>query len=380
MSSGYEGSGSQSSDPEAWKNSDLFISIDEAQEKAECWLECLEEQIADAVSENLEQCAAATFQGSDDEIFQPFNWYVVFCCETLIPQRSVELWLSELADTTRETEVAAGRRIHKGAPLFNVGLALFAAGNFDKAVTFIAEAGREDEASGRGPADGVLIGANELSSKILVDPLCEWLASPSVWGNAYSHLTGIALSKLEYISVLDWASKRLTDALQVVVSLQRFAALQVIPDNAASRHLRMQAIGDLVLVVESSMRRWQSLAQGQLDQRIRAMLACNPAAAAAYEGTRRSFGAQFPGGIESVGALNWLIDDCLRAISSAGTRGERIGIACYLVVRLRNNLAHVIDDGLNLYSDTAKQLAVSAVVFSVIRVSRFAEEGTLPAL
>ncbi len=151
MSSGYEGSGSQSSDPEAWKNSDLFISIDEAQEKAECWLECLEEQIADAVSENLDQCAAATFHGSDDEIFQPFNWYVVFCCETLIPQRSVELWLSELADTTREAEVAAGRRIHKGAPLFNVGLALFAAGDFDKAVTFIAQAGQEDEASGAGP-------------------------------------------------------------------------------------------------------------------------------------------------------------------------------------------------------------------------------------
>ncbi len=379
MSNSYEGSGSQSADPEAWKNSESFTSVDEAQERVECWIECLEEQVAGLVAENLLMWSTGAFQGSDDDIFQPFNWYVVFCCDRLIPQRSVALWLGQLAQKTRETEVAAGRRIHKGAPIFNVGLAFFAAGDFERAVTFIAEAGIEDEASGRGPAHCVLVGANELSSKILVDPLCAWLASANVWGTAYGELTGIALSKSEYISVLDWASRRLTDALQIVVSLQRFAALQVIPDNTASRHLRMQALGDLVLVLESSMRRWQNQVQGQLDQRMCAMLAYNPAAAAAYESTRVRFSAQFPGQMENVTALNWLIDDCLRDDWGwHSRRANRHRVLSYC--QAKEQSAHVIDDALNLYNDTAKQLAVSAVVFSVIRVSKFAEEGTLPAL
>ena len=64
-----------------------------------------------------------------------------------------------------------GFRIHKGAPYFNVGLCYFLLGDFERAFQYIAEAGVEDEKSGRGPRELVPVGANSLSEQLLIRPL-----------------------------------------------------------------------------------------------------------------------------------------------------------------------------------------------------------------
>jgi len=107
----------------------------------------------------------------------------------------------------------------------------------------------------------------------------------------------------------------------------------------------VQALADLVLVVESTMRRWQVGVNQQLAGRMEHMLGVNAIARRAFDAAHHAFVAQYPNqpDREEAAAVNWAIDNCLGRFAAARTVAERAGISCYLTVRLRNSLSHVID-------------------------------------
>ena len=58
----------------------------------------------------------------------------------------------------------------------------------------------------------------------------------------------------------------------------------------------------------------------------------------------------------------------------------RIGTISFLVAKLRNNLMHSNDAGLNIYNDKDKLLQIVGFVMGTLKLSRFAQEETLGAL
>jgi len=357
----------------------------------ECLLQELEEAVAEEVQNALQARGEGTWDDDDDNIFHSFSMYVEYCWRRRISQRASALWLARLSPATAEAEqILQGRegqhaRIHKGSPYFNVGLSFFMSGDFDRAMVFIGEAGEEDQRSGRANAGQVLIGNNVLSERILIDPIALWLCAPNNWGSQYQAVTAGALDKAELQRVLTWASARLTDALQLIVSLQRLANTHVLPDNAAHRHLRMQVLSDLVVVVESTLRRWQGRLPGNphLHDRLVAMLPGGSGMERSFGQMHNDFVQRYPRkhqDREAAVALNWTIDECLGRIAASGSASERAGLASYLTVRLRNSLMHVMDEAINLYSDPEKFFRCACLVFSTVRLSMHGEQGSLGGL
>jgi hypothetical protein len=312
----------------------------------------IENYVAGEVEGALKENAEGTWPYDDDSIFHSFGLYAEFCWHRLIPQRASALWVTRLSQSTIAAERRRSERgiqparIHKGSPYFNVGLSMFMAGDFDHAMVLIAEAGEEDQRSGRADASQVLIGNNALSERILINPIANWICKPDTWGDRYQSVTARTFDKAELQRVLTWASARLTDALQLIVSLHRMAGTHVIADNAARRHLRIQALSDSVITVESTLRRWQTAMPGQqLHGRLLAMLRGCTGMERSFTQLHDDFSAHFPAADrETAAALNWTIDEALQRIEDARTTSARAGLACYLTYKLRNNLLHVMDD------------------------------------
>jgi hypothetical protein len=350
-------------------------------------IEAFEHGVDDAVKQNLHARANGNWREADDNIFAPFTWYTDFCWKRLVPERAIALWVTSLAEATAAAEAQLrGRndpnpRIHKGAPLYNVGLNMFMSGALDRALVFLGEAGAEDERSGRGPAGQILVGNNALSEQLLVNTVFAWISPPNVWGTDYQNSTGQVLVKQQFKDVVTWTATRLNDGIQLMLALHRLAGSQVIPDNAASRHLRVQAVADLVLVVESTLRRWQAPGIGQLHPRMTALLPAGSGARLSFDTLHNDFNNRYAGhDRETIPALNWAIDESLARFDRAATVSERAGIACYLTYKLRNNLMHVIDDSVNLYADRPKLVRAAGLVFCAIRISMHGEQGTLGAI
>jgi hypothetical protein len=175
----------------------------------------------------------------------------------------------------------------------------------------------------------------------------------------------------------------LEDGVQAVVALHRFLATERGPDNGALRHIRVQALTGLVLLIESCLRKWASGKPGeQLHDRMNAMAGLHEPCQTAFNDAHKRFCTRFPKtdpDRETHVGLNWAIKDCLGAYTAA-TRVQRAGISCYMTVRLRNSLMHIIEGKVDLYADKTKVLNLAAMMLAVIRLSRHGQEGTLKAL
>ena len=99
----------------------------------------------------------------------------------------------------------------------------------------------------------------------------------------------------------------------------------------------------------------------------------------AHQRFRKKFPSNAPNS-ETGKAVNWAIADCLRHYTKASTKATKCGVACYLVVRLRNSLMHVLDDSVSLYADKEVLLKVAGLAFAVLRLSKHGEEGLLAKL
>jgi hypothetical protein len=151
-------------------------------------------------------------------------------------------------------------------------------------------------------------------------------------------------------------------------------------------------LADLLLIVESSLRGWQTGAayQGkQLYARLQSMLSPGAVSKSAFGKCEAGYGTQFtvvpPATTpaltkETPAEVNWIIQDNVTRFTSAASIAERAGVSCHLIARLRNSLMHVIDSSISLYTDDAMFSKIAALILSVVRLSKSGDEGTIPAL
>lgn len=154
------------------------------------------------------------------------------------------------------------------------------------------------------------------------------------------------------------------------------------PENDVSKQLRVRAVADLVIAVESSIRRWQGVLPGQqLHGRLLTLLQSNAVAHSAFTNFDAAKGQSFPGPAgETTACINWVIEEALSRVQMLPSLSARIGTISFLVAKLRNNLMHSNDAGLNIYNDKDKLLQIVGFVMGTLKLSRFAQEETLGAL
>jgi len=364
------------------------IDVDAEVHSAVDVLDRLEAKIMSDFRRRIDARALGEWSESDDAIFLGHTHLCTVCWHNLIPQRAIRLWLMDMVDLVDEADrriaqSGTGQPIHRGAPLYNVGVCFFMAGDLDRALQYLSQAGVSDEAIGRGDANQVLLGDHPLSRQLLRRTVAAWVSV--CWGQSFQQATGHPLNEAEIDSLLRWLT--VPDAVQVVVSLHRLAGLQVGPENQASRHLRVQALADLVLVFESTLRKWQPSGLRELMDRVHtnpnALLRQNLASRAGFQTQWDRQNAEIQAGRlarNTTAALDWTVADSLAEFAAASTTATRAGIACYVTYQLRNSLMHVIDGSIALYSDQAKLMAAAGLVMAAIRISQHGAMNTLGGL
>lgn len=357
-------------------------------------LAAMEAWVVKTVKSNLLQRTQGSWSQADDDLFAPHTTYCVECWRTDIIQRPGILWETALAPEAEAADkVLMGRtppdRIHKGAPLVNSGFSCLVAGNLDRAMAVIAQAGEEEILRGNAGGSTLVIGDHVLTEKALIDPIDRQLTS-TVWPADFQAITNINLDKAELKRMLNWLSTKgggVAVALQALVGLRRFFDLRSYCTNDATKHLRVQNLADLVLVIESSMRAWQKGCEGlQLEGRMKKRISGLTNVSLAFQTTLGRFTSQFPKDPatnqahpdkETATGVNWAITDGLKAIDAAPDATSKAGAACYLAVRLRNSLMHVIDGSVDLYTDPVKLSRVTGIMLAAIRLSQRGEDGSL---
>jgi hypothetical protein len=296
----------------------------------------------------------------------------------------VRIWEDHIFPMVETAEVElrksnANARIHKGAPFFNVALCLFLSGDFHRAYQYFAEAGKEDELSGRGSRYLLLIGDNKLAERVIIDPLVQTIVLE--WATDYAAITGNVLNAGELKSVIAWLVQRAPDAVQTVIALHRFRQSKESLNNEVSRYQLVCSLTDLVLPVESSLRRWQTGVDGQLFHRMDEILKTNPPSCAKFNAFHNDFAQNWPWPqCETGTAVNWVVSQTFSRLKVQASVAERIGVAAYLVVRLRNSLMHVNEETLGIYKDPRLCMRVAGIAFAMLRISKHGNDKTLSSL
>ena len=156
-------------------------------------------------------------------------------------------------------------------------------GDFDNAYRFLAEAGVEDEKSGRGSRFKILLGDHGLSEQVLITPL-EGILFPR-WSASYVAVTSTNLDKPEFAALLGSLAARPTDAFQTMIALHRFRRSLFGFENEATQHIRVRAIAELIVVLESTLKRQFHPTDKMLSDLLEQLLQANPKALAAFKGS-----------------------------------------------------------------------------------------------
>jgi hypothetical protein len=290
----------------------------------------------------------------------------------------VLLWERLLAPETAATEKRLGKLIHKGAPLYNTGVCLFLLNDFDGAFQYFVDADEENKRLGPGGIE-MLIGKHALSEKILIAPLIRDIAPK--WAQDYKAVTGIDLNAGELTRMLEWLGKRTSDAFATVFALHRISRAYNRPKkNQASRLIVVRSIAELLVVLESAIRRIQGagIVGQQLGKRMPALIGVNPKIKGAYDDLLPT---KFPQGQgESAAALNAVVNEGVIRFGAAKSEAERAGIVCYIAYRLRNSLLHLNEEALDIYGNLDLAVRMSGWALAANRLARHREEGTLTAL
>lgn len=334
-------------------------------------LEAVEHQLVQNVRNRLDAHKADSPRTRDigDVIFAPHTTYVQWALQRqLVPaERPVQLWHRLLPEV--ETWESTHHPIHKGAPLFNIGLCHFVLGDFARASQYITEASEEDQRSGRG-ASTLVTGAS-LGRGVFRDPLFPWLASS--FSADYQAATGIPLDAGELDSLVEFLEGRQTDAMVFLSALHRLKAQMEPPDNIASGLQRVRALADLPIVLESNLQR-RNVGSGTLFGRCRALV--NGTDIRTSFDTRK---AQHPTRAwwETAANVSRAVTEEIAAFGAATTRADKAGIALYLSYRLRNALLHSLDGTLDLYSQSTPLTRVVGFALVSVRLSKFEAAGQL---
>ena len=339
---------------------------------------------------NLAARVLGKWTDDDDMLFAPHTGFVIECLRRRVPLLPVLAWKSEIeaAVVGCETELQKANpvaRLHKGAIYFNVGLCHLESGDIDSAFQMFAAAGTEDEKSGRGDWANVLIGYHALSEGLIIQKVIDWIAARSNWAALYEEVTDRVLDQAELKALIGWLASKHEDAIQFLHALHRFIHADEMPVNLAKAHIQARAMADIILVVESSMRRWQVGVHGQLHARMTSMLAVGSVARIAFDDALTRFNTQFPTkpphpDRETATGVNWAIDDHLTYYAATASRATRAGLVAYLALRLRNSFMHVIDGSISVYTDKPKLDELTGRMVAAVGLSMVGHSNTIPAV
>jgi len=316
---------------------------------------------------------------AEDDIFSPHTGIVI---EVLQADSNldvpVKLWKRRIAGLVSEAEKRIGGPIHKGAPYYNNALCLFHLGDFDRAYSYFSKAAAEDTRSRGTDPSRLFTGNHPLSPKVLIEPLFSTLV-PHFAAN-YAAVTGQTLDEAELKRLLSWLSVRLSDAMQVLMALHRIQRTLQEDDDSANRFIRVRAIGELHVAVESALRQ-HNIGSDQLFDRLHGALASNPNSLAAFDALHAWFiGTFLPAARETAPALNQLLAEADRRFAATPSAATRAGIAAYAVLRVRNSILHVNEEGLDIFKNRAAALTIVGLALATCRTVQHAEQGTLAAL
>lgn len=348
-------------------------------------LKKFETTVVQDVMQNLEQFVAGKWPKSHDDIFSAYTLYVQFANPHLLSLRAALLWEKVLSPMAFEAEAKLqatnpNAHLHKGSPLYNTATCYYVVGDFDRCYQFIAATGDEEERNSKGGLQRIVTGHHVLSRQILVDPLIKKLLPQ--WESDYCAITSKVLDEAELKSLFEWLFQRSSDAFHTIAALHRFVRLQTGPKNAATQHLLVRSIADVVLTIESTLRYWQHDCDDKLHNRMMAMFSTNAVDKTAFQTFQGAFNLKFTTEADrnTPIAVNWLINRAFAEVDATGSSVQRAGISAFLAVRLRNSLMHVLDDSLELYSDSLKLARIGGVLLAVLRLSKHGNEGTLNVL
>lgn len=290
--------------------------------------------------------------------------------------RPVLIWERVLRPAVVEAEARLGRPIHKGAPCYNTALCAFLMHDFDGAYQYLMDAYEEDLRLGGTGAFGLLIGRHALSQQFLIGPLLGNMGPR--WASDYKHATGCDLDADELTSLLEWLAQRPTDAFVTISELHRiWRVADRVPSNQASRFVAFRSLADLLVNLESAIRRVQGAAgSGQLFQRLSAILAAD----ARVRSTFDRLCAFNPGRGESAIAVNNGIAEAIRVLGSATNESERAGCVCYACYRLRNSLLHLNEQALDVYRNLDLGVRMAGLILAAYRIVRHCEESSVHRL
>ena len=265
---------------------------------------------------------------------------------------------------------------------------LFLAGDFDGAYYYINQAAQQDELIGRKSFPAILIGNHGLSKQIVIDPLVSDLC-PKLAAD-YAAITGAKLDATELSSLLEWLAKRHADAFTTVTALHRLRRSLEREANEAVRLATIRSLADLLVALESSLRRKQATAagvSGQLNSRLTHEVKANSKVKLAYNGLEKWFFPSpplptryTPQEVESEVGVNGLVGEAVLRFGAATSVAECSGIALYAAYRLRNSILHFNEEGLNIYKDRELGLRMAGWVLAACRLIKHSEEGTFAGL
>ncbi len=339
------------------------------------------------VESHLQQYIQTNSAGNPDDIFGAHTAFVKFSVENGIPKLPILCWEQKITPLVEAAENELKKknpnaRIHKGAPLFNVGVCHFASGDLESGFKYLASAGREDELSGRGSPFPVLIGDHSLSKRFLIDPIIVKLAP--LWLSDYQAITQSALDEAELVLLIKRAASRPTDGIQLVVALHRIMKASQPPQNDWTSFLRTRALADALVALESMLRRIHQTKgiESELHNQLTALLQVNAGASKEFNDFHQWFITNWKKkNLEkSAAAVNACVVEALTRFVAASTPSAKAGIACYAAVRLRNSLLHVLENSLDVYTDELKCLTMMGYILAVFRIAKHGEDGTLAGL
>jgi hypothetical protein len=311
-------------------------------------LTALEDDVVAQVQANLIQCETGNWIQDDDVIFGPYAGFVRIAQALGTGPRAAPLWEGRIEPLVGPVEQILGRNLHKGAPLFNTGLACFVSGNLDQAAQYIDAAGEEDERRGVGDARDLIRGTG-FSEQLLVQPLHTWVNANLAAD--YQSATGRSLTIGEFKDLLAGLSANPAETILALFALWRLIKQDPGPQTYSAGFHRLRAYADLLVAFESGLRSWQGSVGGQLHKRAEALTDLHAPMRAEFDAIHISYNGKDR---ELTASVNQLIDDEISRFDAAGGTTARIVTAVYASYRMRNSVMHVLDDQLSVFSNRAK--------------------------
>jgi len=344
---------------------------------APCDQQITQEDVAHLVGQALGAYDGKGTTDDEDHIFQAHGGLIKARLGSGDLREVCNLWASKLASSVNAREAALRKTIHKGAPLYNTGLAFFVAGDFDSALAYFIAADKEDVANKGNHSFMVVTGHHPLSAEVLIDPLTNTLVPH--WTTTYIDVTNCALTPDEIKALLQWLASEPMDCVQVLIALHRIKRSLDGLDNQATQHVRVRAISDILTVLESNLKRRFSPTAKMLGGLLADLQQGKPTLAS-FNQLNTDFDSAYPPRTpdrHSAAATNWIIGTATARIKSATARPDKMGLVCSLAQHLRNGLAHSVDPALDIYTNRHLAIEVAGLAFCALRIAKHGAENTL---